>query len=75
MMTLYEIEQRAEKLRERLADLAKEIATVSDDSDRGIELLQEMHTLSQEAKYIDYNLEHFRDLAKRLITTPCSGPH
>ena len=75
MMTLYDIEQRAQMLRARMDDIAKEISEAENNSKLAIKLLEEMMTLSQEAKAIDYNLEHFRQMAEHLITSPCSGPH
>jgi predicted nucleic acid-binding Zn-ribbon protein len=75
MMTLYDIEQRAQMLRARIDDLAKEISKAENDSKLAVELLEEMMTLSREAKVINYSLEHFREMAERLITSPCSGPH
>ena len=75
MMTLYEIEQRAQVLRERMDDIAKEIAKAQDDSTLALQLLEEMLSLSKEAQVIDCSLENFRQMAEQLIMGPCSGPH
>lgn len=75
MMTLYDIEQRAQLLRARMDDIAKEIAQAENNSTLALKLLEEMTALSQEAKAIDCSLEHFRQMAEHLITRPCSGPH
>ena len=75
MMTLFEIEQRAETLRARMEDLVKEIKTTRGNSKRAKAILEEMVSLSSEHNILNYNLEHYRQMAEQLLTSPCSGPH
>lgn len=79
MMTLSDIEERAETVHSRMADIVKEMAKMSKkgggDITRSLELLDEMMTLAQESRKINTSLEQFRDMAEQLISRPCSGPH
>ena len=79
MMTLSDIEERAETVQSRMADIVKEMATMSKRGGgnlaRSLELLDEMMTLAQESRKINTSIEKFRDMAHQLITSPCSGPH
>lgn len=79
MMTLSDIEERAETVQSRMADIVKEMARMSKtsggDITRSLELLDEMMTLAQESRKINTSLEQFRDMAEQLISSPCSGPH
>lgn len=79
MMTLSDIEERAETVHSRMADIVKEMAKMSKkgggDLARSLELLDEMMTLAQESRKINTSIEKFRDMAHQLITSQCSGPH
>lgn len=79
MMTLSDIEEHAETVQSRMADIVKEMATISKkgggDITRSLELLDEMMTLAQESRKINTSIEKFRDMAEHLVLSPCSGPH
>ena len=78
MLTLYEMEERAETVHSRMADIVKEMASMSEkggDISRSIQLLDEMMTLAQESRKIKHSLDQFRDMAQELISSQCSGPH
>ena len=78
MLTLYEMEERAELVHSRMADIVKEMAQMSEikvDIQKSLALLDEMMTLAQESRTLKHSLEQFRDMAEQLISSPCSGPH
>jgi methyl-accepting chemotaxis protein len=80
MITFFEIEERAQEVRDRMTAIVREMAEMakpdtSKDINKALELLDEMMTLSQESRRISHNLEHHRHMAEELITSRCSGPH
>lgn len=75
MLTLYEMEERAETVHSRMADIVKEMAEGDNDIKRALALLDEMMSLAQESRKIKHSLDQFRDMAEQLISSPCSGPH
>lgn len=79
-MTFFEIEERAQEVRDRMSAIVREMAAMSkprahQNMERALDLLDEMITLAQESRIINKNLEHHRHMAQELITGPCSGPH
>jgi hypothetical protein len=75
MKTLWDIEERTQKIERRMKAIRRSLKTRDLNQAEASNLAEEFSMLLSESEMLESSISHFREMAEQLLQCNCSGPH